>query len=201
MSDKENHLLKYFFIYGISEEVKNDLRTNGFNENNKIKPTILSSYSAEGKTEIFEALKNRLNEDYFLQNNIFPIKEDYLCNVNFPLDILEAPTLKIKSNPFNQYIYTVSSFDEEPQPFNHCFQYIFKIDENTDYNTILNFTVLIFYENVKDEKDLFGENQQMSLFSSLSSLIFNNSNYIFVAKAILLISEKPIFSLMREILK
>ena len=208
MSDKDNFLLKYFFICGVPEEVKNDLKINGFNENNNINPILLSSYSAEGRTQLFEVLKNKLNEDYFLQNNIFPKKADFLYDVNFPLEPLESPTLEIKTNPFNQYIYTASSFDEMPDPFNHCFQYILKLDENQDDNIILNCTVLIFYENVSEEKDLFKEEvekQKKSFFSSLFSLLYNKSepnlNNIFVAKALILISEKPIFSLMREILK
>ena len=200
MLDKDNFLLKYFFLYGVPEEVKNDLKINGLKEQNNISPVVLSSYSVEGDNELFNALKSKLNEDNYLKNNIFPIQENYLCDVNFPLDVLESPTLTIKSNPFNQYIDSSSSFENMPQPFNHCFQYIFKLDETKEDSVILNFTVLIFYENVADVKDRYEEQLNKSL---LSSFLFPISKYfnIFIGKALILVSEKPIFSLMREILR
>lgn len=202
MLDKHNCLLKYFFLYGVPEEIKNDLKINGLKEQNNISPVVLSSYSysEEGDNELFNVLKSKLNEDNYLKNNIFPIQENYLCVVNFPLDVLESPTLTIKSNPFNQYIDSSSSFENMPQPFNHCFQYIFKLDETKEDSVILNFTVLIFYENVADVKDRYEEKLNKSL---LSSFLFPISKYfnIFIGKALILVSEKPIFSLMREILK
>ena len=131
MLDKNELLLKYFFLCGIPEDIKNKYKTNELKEMNNLSPILLSSYSAEGKTELFEICKNLLNEDIYLQNNVFPKKADFLSDVIFDSNILEPPTLKLKTNLFNQYICKVSSFKESPEPFYHCFQYIFKIDENS----------------------------------------------------------------------
>lgn len=49
------------------EDIKHNLKINGFDNNNTIKPIVLFSYSLEGRTEFFEVLQKRLNEDYFLQ--------------------------------------------------------------------------------------------------------------------------------------
>ena len=198
MLDKNGLLLKYFFLCGIPEEIKNKYKTNELKESNTLSPILLSSYSAEGKTELFEMCKNLLNEDVYLKNNVFPKKADFLSDVIFDENILEPPTLKLKINPFNQYIYHRNYFSQIPDKFEHCFQYIFKMDEDKEDNIILNFAVLIFYENVTDERDLFQENEEKGFFGFLT-----NSRYYhtFIAKAIILVSEKPIFSFMIRLLR
>ena len=147
MSDRNDFLLKYFFIYGVSEEIKKELKINGYNEKNDINPEVLSSFSFDGNTQLFEVLKNKLNEDIYLKYNIFPIKADFLSEITFPQNPLDSPTFEKKSNPFNQYIDDSSSFDDMTmiQPFNHCFQYIFELDETKEDSIVLNFSVLIFF--------------------------------------------------------
>ena len=200
MTEKGDFLLKYFFMCGVSQGIKNKLKINEFNQINEINPILLSSYSAEGKTELFEILKNKLNEDNYLKYNIFPIKANFLSKVIFPSNPLDTPSFVLETNPFNQYIETKNSFNEMPEHFCHCFQYIFKIDEKEEDNICLNFTVLIFYENVTDERDFFKENKEKDWLSSILFIksIFYNT---FVAKALILVSEKPIFSFMKEILE
>ena len=198
MLDKNELLLKYFFLCGIPEDIKNKYKTDELKEMNNLSPILLSSYSAEGKTELFEICKNLLNEDIYLQNNVFPKKADFLSDVIFESNILEPPTLKLKTNPFNQYIYRQDSFSQIPEKFEHCFQYLFKIDENKEDNIILNFAVLIFYENVTDERDLYEENEQKYFYE----LFFKSKyNQIYIGKAIILVSERPIFSFMIRILR
>ncbi len=199
MSDKNDFLLKYFFICGVSEEIKNELKINVFQEENKIKPILLSSYSSEGKTKLFEILKNKINEDNYLQDNIFPKRADFLSNINFSSNDSELPTLDLKVNPFNQYIYNTNSFQERPEHFYHCFQYLFKIEETSEDNVILNFTVLIFYENVTDERDLLKEKNERNWFSY--TFLPSNFYNCFIGKAVILVSEKPLFSFMKEILE
>ena len=198
MIDKKELLLKYFFICGVPEEEKNKYKINELKEDNNLNPILLSSYSAEGKTELFKMCEKLLNEDVYLQNNIFPKKADFLSDLIFQKNILDLPTLKLKRNPFNQYIYNANSFSNIPDRFNHCFQYIFKIDETKEDGIILNFAVLIFFENVTDERDLFEEKKERNLLT-----FFTKSKYYhtFIGKAIILVSEKPIFSLMIKILQ
>ena len=199
MSDRNDYLLKYFFVVGVPEDMKEDLKINEVKDDNNLTPTLLSSYSAEGKTELFEGVKNLFNEDIYLLNNIFPKKADFLSNVIFDSNPLEPPTLHLKSNPFNQYIYTVNSFNQRPEYFTHCFQYIFKLDEKSEDNIILNFSVLVFFENVTDEKDLLNERNSKRF---ISYYLYKSKYYhTFIGKAIILVSEKPIFSLMKEILE
>ena len=199
MSDKNDFLLKYFFICGVSEEIKNELKINKFQEENNIKPILLSSYSAEGKTKLFEILKNKINEDNYLQDNIFPKKADFLSNIIFSSNDSELPTLELKVNPFNQYIYNTNKFEERPEHFYHCFQYLFKIEETSEDNVILNFTVLIFYENVTDERDLLKEKNERNW---LSYTFFPSNFYnCFIGKAVILVSGKPLFSFMKDILE
>ena len=153
--------------------MKEDLKINEVKDDNKLTPTLLSSYSAEGKTELFEGVKNLFNEDIYLLNNIFPKKADFLSNVIFDSNPLEPPTLQLKSNPFNQYIYTVNSFSQRPEYFTHCFQYIFKLDEKSEDNIILNFSVLVFFENVTDEKDLLNERNSKRFLLFKQFIFFN----------------------------
>ena len=60
MSNNKNFLLKYFFMCGVEKKIKDILKINAFKEDNTINPVLLSSYSAEGKTELFEAIKTKI---------------------------------------------------------------------------------------------------------------------------------------------
>ena len=196
MSNKNNFLLKYFFMCGVEKKIKDILKINSFKEDNTINPVLLSSYSAEGKTELFEAIKNKINEDKYLKYNIFPKIADYLSDFVFP-ENLDSPKLQLSSNPFNQYIKTMKSFDQVPEHFCHCFQYAFQIKEDRE-DICLNFSVLLFYENVTDERDLYKEDKERSWYNSF---LYSQYYHTFVPKAIILVSEKPIFSFMKEILE
>jgi hypothetical protein len=196
MSEENDYLLKYFFLYGISENIKQKLKLNAFNQNNNINPILLSSYSAEGKSNLFQILEKELNNNEYLRDNIFPKKANFLNDVYFPENPNEFPSLEITTNPFNQYIHEVKSFDQKPEHFSHCFQFFFKIDENSDNNILLNFAVLIFYENVTNENELFEEKDSWRAF-------FFKSKYYntYVPKALILVSDLPIFNLMHQILE
>ena len=198
MSD--DYLLKYFYIYGVSDEIKNILKTKEFLPNNTIKPKVLSSYSAEGKTELFEILTNKLNEEEYLEHNIFPKEATFLSDIQFYSNPLEPPTLKLSYNPFNQYIHNVKTFDQRPEYFCHCFQYKFKLDEKSEDNINFYFMVLIFYENVTNEIDLYEEKKENenTLFGFLTP---SKYYHCFIGKAIILVSEKPIFSFMKVLLE
>ena len=195
MSNNNRFLLKYFFMCGIEEKIKDILKINAFKEDNTISPILLSSYSAEGKTEIFEAIKVKMNEDKYLQYNIFPIIANYFSDFIFPEN--DSPKLKLKSNPFNQYIKTVKSFDQVPEHFCHCFQYGFQLKEDRE-DICLNLSVLLFFENVTDERDLYTEENERSWYNSF---FYSKYYHTFVPKALILVSEKPIFSFMNKILE
>ena len=196
MSNNKIFLLKYFFMCGVEKKIKDILKINAFKEDNTINPVLLSSYSAEGKTESFEAIKEKINKDKYLKYNIFPKIADYLSDFVFPED-LDSPKLQLKSNPFNQYIKAMKSFDQVPEHFFHCFQYAFQIKEDRE-DIYLNFSVLLFYENSTDERDLYKENQERSWYNSF---LYSQYYHTFTPKAIILVSEKPIFSFMKEILE
>ena len=197
MSGNNEYLLKYFFLYGVSEEIKQSLKFDYFNKNNKISPTLLSSYSAEGKTNLFQFIEKELNNKEHLKDNIFPKKANFLSEITFPEKSYDLPTINLKENPFNQYIYEVSSFDQKPQHFYHCFQYYFKLDENSIDGTLLNLAVLIFYENVTNEDELLEE----KVNSWRAFLWKSKYSNIYVPKALILVSDLPIFNLMKEILE
>ena len=197
MSEESDFLLKYFFLYGISEEIKQTLKLNYFNKNNNINPILLSSYSAEGKTDLFQFLEKELNNNEYLKDNIFPKKANFLPEINFRENKDEFPEINIKENPFNQYIHEVNSFDQRKEHFYHCFQSFFKMDENTDSSILLNFSVLIFYENVTNESELFEEKEN----SWMAYLWKSKYNNIYVPKALILVSDLPIFNLMKQILE
>lgn len=196
MSNNNNYLLKYFFMCGIEEKIKDILKINAFKEDNTIKPVLLSSYSAEGKTELFEAIKDKIREDKYLNYNIFPQIADYLSDFDFP-ENLDSPKLNLNSNPFNQYIKRMKSFAQVPKHFCHCFQYAFQIREDRE-DICLNFSVLLFYENVTDERDLYKEVQERYWYKAF---LYSQYYHTFVPKALILVSEKPIFSFMKEILE
>ena len=107
MSEDNDFILKYFFLYGISEEIKDKLKFNYFNKNNTLTPKVLSSYSAEGKTDLFISLQEKLDNDDYLKNNIFPKNSSFFDEINFRPDIKE-PLIDIKNNYFNQYISEVN---------------------------------------------------------------------------------------------
>ena len=197
MSEENDYPLKYFFLYGVSEDIKNILKLNYFRKDNKINPTLLSSYSAEGKTNLYQHIQKELKNSQYLRDNIFPKKANFLSEINFPENVNEFPTIDIKDNPFNQYIHLVTSFDKKPEHFYHCFQYFFKLDEESGNNFLLNFAVLIFYENVTNEDELLIE-KETSWKAYLWKSKYNN---IYVPKALILVSDLPIFNIMKHILE
>ena len=197
MSEENDYPLKYFFLYGVSEDIKNILKLNYFRKDNKINPTLLSSYSAEGKTNLYQHIQKELKNSQYLRDNIFPKKANFLSEINFPENVNEFPTIDIKENPFNQYIHLVTSFDKKPEHFYHCFQYFFKLDEESGNNFLLNFAVLIFYENVTNEDELLIE-KETSWKAYLWKSKYNN---IYVPKALILVSDLPIFNIMKHILE
>ena len=196
MSEDNDYILKYFFLYGVSEEIKDKLKFNYFDKNNTITPKILSSYSAEGKTDLFISLQEKLDNDEYLKNNIFPKNSSFFSEIEFPEDIKE-PLIEIKTNHFNQYISEVKNFSEKKNHFFHCFQSFFPLDQNGLNNILLNFGVLIFYENVTNEIELLEEKEKSWVAYFWKSKYSN----IYLPKALILISDKPIFSLMKEILE
>ena len=194
MSEENDYILKYFFLYGISERVKNILKLNKFNPNNTISPELLASYSAEGRTPLFKLLEYELKNNEYLKNNIFPKKSTFFSDINFEENVNE-PVIDIKENQFNQYINVVSSFDQKKPHFFHCFQSFFQVDQNSFNNNLLNFGVLIFYENVVNEEELLEEKKNSWVY--LWSKYYN----VYVPKALILVSDKPVFSLMEQILE
>ena len=57
MSEENDYLLKYFFLMGVPENITSTLKLSPLDRNNTITPSLLSSYSAEGMTELFKLLK------------------------------------------------------------------------------------------------------------------------------------------------
>ena len=196
MSEENDYILKYFFLYGVSEKIKDILKLNYFNQNNTISPSLLASYSAEGKTDLFKLLESELKNNEYLKNNIFPKKSTFFSDINFEENINE-PIIDIKTNQFNQYINVVSSFDQKKPYFFHCFQSFFQVDQNNVNNNLLNFGVLIFYENVTNENELFEEKEN----SWVAYLWKSKYSNIYVPKALILVSDLPVFSLMKQILE
>ena len=196
MSEDNDFILKYFFLYGISEEIKDKLKFNYFDKNNTLTPKVLSSYSAEGKSDLFISLEEKMNNDEYLKNNIFPKNSAFFDEINFSPDIKE-PIIDIKYNYFNQYITEVKNFAEKKNFFFHCFQSFLPLDQNGLNNILLNFGVLIFYENVMNEIELYEEKEKSWVAYFWKSQYSN----IYIPKALILISDKPIFSLMKEILE
>ena len=79
MNKKDKSLLNYFFLLGLSdkyiEQIKLDDESN-IQENQL--PKVLSFYSNEGNTNLFKSIKENLESNIDLLNNIFPMKSDYL---------------------------------------------------------------------------------------------------------------------------
>ena len=189
MKKKDNLLLKSFFIIGVSDENRQKIMENKLkNDPIYAPPEILSSFSLEEETPLFTSIKDNLTNNNDLRNNIFPMKTDYL-------DIIISPDFdeeKIKDlkKVFSDYIIQTKE-NNTPEHCYHCFQY--ELDRGTGYDLVLNFGVLIFYENINTIELNEKEKDDIN--------INNDINNIFLGKALVLISDKPIFSLMKKILE
>ena len=186
MKKNDNLLINYFFVVGTTEEARQQILEEKIN---KMKicssPEILSSYSAEGETPIFASIKENLNKNDDLRNNIFPMKSDYL-DILLNNDYEEEKIKNIK-NVFSDYIIETQN-NNPPEHCYHCFQY--ELDSGTGHDLILNFGILIFYENI------YPIEFQLKDINNTSKDI-----NIYLGKALVLISYKPIFSLMKKILE
>ena len=187
MIKKEKSLLKYIFLVGLSDKIKEDILEN-FNESFPFNdlPKVLSYYSSEGINSIFNSIKENLEINLDLLNNIFPMKTDYL-DIIINDDYDEKKVRKLK-NVFIDYIIKIYDDKKVPEHIYHCFQY--EIDKGTIHDLILNFGVLIFYEKI----NIAAQNEKQEIKKQIN-------NNIYSAKALILISDKPIFSLMRQILE
>ena len=189
MKKNEKSLLKYFFILGINDEERHQILEN---KDDKIPsysfPEIISSYSIEGESKLFTSLKHNLTKDknIDLKNNIFPMKTDYLNDI-IEKDLDEEKIKNIKKVYFD-YIIKAKK-DCAPEHFYHCFQY--ELDRGTGHDLVLNFGVLIFYENL----------YQIDIEKNEKNKRNNNDIDIYLGKALVLISDKPTFSLMKKILE
>ena len=184
MKKNEKLLLKYFFVIGITEEERKKIKENKKN-NTKFSsnPTIISSYSIEGESKLFSLIKENLNGDNKdLENNIFPMKTDYLDIM--ANDDYEVEQMKNIKSVYSDYIIETTE-NKEPKHFYHCFQY--ELDNGKGNDLILNFGVLIFFENINQIEP----NEQKN----------KNENNIYIGKALVLISEISVFSLMKKILE
>ena len=190
MNQNDNLLLKHFFILGITEENReNILKYKLTNNQLNASPDILSFYSIGKETQEFESIKNLLensedkDQNNYLKNNIFPIKSDYLENILNP-DFEE--NIKDVKKVYSDYIIkTKDNFP--PENFYHCFQY--ELNTGGAYEITLNFGVLIFYEKINSN-----ENEDKDKDN-------NDDINIYLGKALVLISDKPIFYLMKRILE
>ena len=187
MIKKEKSLLKYIFLVGLSDKIKEDILEN-FNESfpSNDLPKVLSYYYSEGINSIFNSIKENLETNLDLLNNIFPMKTDYL-EIIMNDDYDEKKVRKLK-NVFIDYIIKIYDDKKVPEHIYHCFQY--EIDKGTLHDLILNFGVLIFYEKI----NIAAQNEKQEIKKQIK-------NNIYSAKALILISDKPIFSLMRQILE
>ena len=187
MIKKEKSLLKYIFLVGLSDKIKEDILEN-FNESFPFNdlPKVLSYYSSEGINSIFNSIKENLETNLDLLNNIFPMKTDYL-EIIMNDDYDEKKVRKLK-DVFINYIIKIYDDKKVPEHIYHCFQY--EIDKGTIHDLILNFGVLIFYEKI----NIAAQNEKQEIKKQIN-------NNIYSAKALILISDKPIFSLIRQILE
>ena len=188
MNKNENSLLQYFFIIGAGNESRQNLKNNKYiKEKPYITPEILSFYSIDGYTSLFNSIKNNLETNDDLRNNIFPMKADYLDLLLDP-DFDESK-IKDMKKIYSDYIIQTNS-NSPPKYCYHCFQYELGLETGNDL--ILNFGVLIFYENINDI-DL-KENEKIKKNKT-------DSINIYLGKALVLVSDKIIFSLMKQILE
>ena len=179
MNKKDKSLLNYFFLLGLSDKYIEQIKL--YDESNiqmNQLPKVLSFYSNEGNTNLFKSIKENLESNIDLLNNIFPMKSDYLDIISS--DEYDEKIVKNLKDVFIDYIIRTED-NKCPNHIYHCFQY--ELDRGTVHDLILNFGVLIFYENI-----IKNENSKIK-----------NKN-IFVGKALILISYKPNFTLMRKIL-
>ena len=114
------------------------------------------------------------------------MKTDYL-DIIINDDYDEKKVRKLK-DVFSDYIIKINNDKKVPEHVYHCFQY--EIDKGTIHDLILNFGVLIFYEKI----NIIAQNEKQEIKKQIN-------NNIYSAKALILISDKPIFSLMRQILE
>ena len=75
-----------------------------------------------------------------------------------------------------------------------------QLNEKIENSIFLNFAVLIFYENVTNEDELL-EEKENSWVAWVPFFWKSKYHHIYVAKALILVSDKPVFSLMKEILE
>ena len=183
MRIKDKNLIKNIFIFGITNENRQKIIQNESNISSFLNPDILSSYSIESETQIFLSIKENLKINDDLRNNIFPMKSDYLEKVINP-DFEEENISNVKKVFSDYIIKTKDNFP--PDHFYHCFQY--ELDTDFSHDLILNLGVLIFYENILPIE--FQEKDKKS-----------DDINIYLGKALILVSEKPIFSLMKKILE
>ena len=114
------------------------------------------------------------------------MKTDYLNDI-IKQDLDEEKIKNIKKVYFD-YIIKAKK-DCAPEHFYHCFQY--ELDRGTGHDLVLNFGVLIFYENL----------YQIDIEKNEKNKRNNNDIDIYLGKALVLISDKPTFSLMKKILE
>ena len=129
MIKSDTSLLKYFFLLGLSEKIKEKILQDIKNKipNNYI-PEVLTYYSNEGINSLFDSIKKNLgkneNNDYDLLNNIFPMKSDYLDIITS--DDYDEVKVKSIKDTYSDYIIKINNKDKNiPEHFYHCFQYEF----------------------------------------------------------------------------
>ena len=146
----------------------------------------------EGDTSLFTLIKNSLNENEDLKNNIFPMKSDYLEYI-IREDYDEKQKISIKKVFDDYLIHSKKNYSQNH--FYHCFQY--EIEKNTGHDLILYFSVLVFYEkNFTIGMKLKELNNQDNKKDKKK-----DDTNIYLGKSIILISDKPIFSLIKKILE
>ena len=166
-------IMKYFLLVGneLSEFYNSDFM-------DKLNPRVLSSYSIEGDTEEFRLLKKTVNNDSMIRNTIFPIKADFLNDIKHPddFDELEEEFFPKHKKPFyHTHAYTSKEKKRRPHIY-HC-QLVKNYSEPFYYEWY--FHILLFYEDVKSVK---GE-------------------YLFVPKAMVIITHEPYVTLVKDILE
>lgn len=180
MKKDDNPLLKYYFQLKVVNQEENISKNIP-----AFSTEIIRSYSLEGVTSLFNLVKTNLNENNDLQNNIFPMKTDYLDYVTSK-DYDEEKMRDIKAD-LSDYLVKAKK-DSLLEPFYHCFQY--ELEVNTGQDIVLNFGVFNYYE-----QDLLLE---LQLEGGKKKKKKDKKTY--VGKALILVSDKPIFSLMKKIL-
>ena len=189
MEKNENALLKHFFSFGIDPEAQKEIIEKKLKIlPDKVFPKILSSYSLEGEEGIFNLIKKDLENEDNLIHYIFPMKTDYLDELK--TDDYDERKGKFKKVYTDYIIYSQKDskvFDGFYWDFNyyfyHYFQYRFTLDNGTEI--FLNFGVLIFYEEAHTYEKKKKE----------------KPTNLFLGKALVLVSEKPIFYFMEKMLK